>query len=120
MTTHVNILGWLQVLLGVLDLLLALAIFGVFAGVGALVGISGDGGGVLFGVLGVVLGGLMALTGIPNVLAGFGLLARANWARILALILGVLNLLKFPWGTALAIYTFWVLLDDETRRMFGR
>jgi len=118
--THVTMLGWLQVLLGIVDLVLALAVFGIFAGIGLLAGLSGEPGAPLFGVLGTALGGLMALTGVPNVLAGFGLLAHANWARILALVLGALNLLKVPWGTALGLYTFWVLLDDETRAMFGR
>ena len=118
MTTHVKLLGWLQILLGVVDLILAVTIFGVFAGVGALLGITGGEGAPLFGFLGTLLGGLMALTGVPNVLAGAGLLARAGWARVLALVLGVLNVFKVPWGTALALYTFWVLLSDEGRRLF--
>ncbi len=119
--THVTVLGWLQILLGVLDLLIALAVFGVIAGFGLLAGLAGEPSlPIIGGVLGTLLGFLVVLTGLPNLLAGFGLLAHKNWARILALILAVLNLLKFPWGTALAVYTFWVLLDDETRRLFGR
>jgi hypothetical protein len=41
--------------------------------------------------------------------AGYSLLTRKPWARILAIVLGILALLKFPIGTALGIYTLWVL-----------
>jgi len=34
---------------------------------------------------------------------------RQPWARPLAIIFGVLALLKIPFGTALGIYTLWVL-----------
>lgn len=121
MRTHVTVLGWLQVLLGVLDLLMALLVFGVIAGFGLLAGLSGDFSlPIISGMLGTFFAFLVVLTGIPNLLAGFGLLAHKNWARILALILGVFNLFKFPWGTALAIYTFWVLLQDQTKQLFKR
>ena len=38
---------------------------------------------------------------------------RQRWPRIPALILAGLNLLSIPFGTALGIYTFWVLLPSE-------
>jgi hypothetical protein len=41
--------------------------------------------------------------------AGYGLLTRKPWGRVLAIVLGVLALFKFPVGTALGIYTLWVL-----------
>lgn len=41
---------------------------------------------------------------------GFSLLARAPWARILALITAFLTIIRPITGTALAIYTLWALL----------
>lgn len=121
MRTHVNILGWLQIALGVLDILVAVVVFGLFAGVGLLAGLSGELSGPLVGgAVGTVIGLFLMVTGIPNLLAGWGLLDRKGWARILAMVLGVLNVFKFPYGTLLAIYTFWVLLDDEVKGMFDR
>jgi len=120
MRSHIPVLGWLHLILGALDLLLALMIFGLFAGIGALASLGGEPASLLVtGAMGTVLGGIMVLTAIPNFLAGWGLLQRQNWARWLALILGVLNLFKFPWGTAIGVYTFVVLLDDETKAAFG-
>jgi hypothetical protein len=54
-------------------------------------------------------------------LAGWGLLRREDWARTLALVMGFIVLLSVPIGTALGIYTLWVLLptksDDEYKAM---
>jgi hypothetical protein len=41
--------------------------------------------------------------------AGYGLLNRRPWGRIVAIIAAILALIKFPLGTALGIYTLWVL-----------
>jgi len=41
--------------------------------------------------------------------AGYGLLNRRPWGRIVAIIAAILALIKFPLGTALGVYTLWVL-----------
>jgi hypothetical protein len=40
---------------------------------------------------------------------GFSLLTRKPWGRVLAIVVAVLSLIKIPFGTALGIYTLWVL-----------
>jgi hypothetical protein len=61
------------------------------------------------------------LAGGVGLLAGWGLLERQPWARMLAIVLGCLNLIDMPFGTALGIYTLWVLLpagsEEEYRRI---
>ncbi|MGE5322133.1 MAG: zinc-ribbon domain-containing protein [Actinomycetota bacterium] len=56
-----------------------------------------------------------------GIAAGWGLMQREHWARILAVVLGFLALIHIPLGTALGIYTLWVLLspgaDDEYRAL---
>jgi len=56
-----------------------------------------------------------------GIAAGWGLLQREHWARILTIVLGFIALIHIPLGTALGIYTIWVLLgpgaDDEYRAM---
>jgi hypothetical protein len=47
-------------------------------------------------------------------LVGFGLLRRRSWARVIGIVVAILSLLKFPLGTALGIYTLWVLLPTES------
>ena len=47
-------------------------------------------------------------------LVGWGLLRREPWARIVTIILAFLSLFNIPFGTALGIYTLWVLLPSES------
>ncbi len=44
-----------------------------------------------------------------SILAGYGLLTRRPWGRAVAIIVGIVSLFKLPFGTALGIYTLWVL-----------
>lgn len=58
--------------------------------------------------------------GVLGMATGWGLWQREPWARIVALILGVLALLHFPLGTALGIYTLWVLLPNDAAAEYAR
>ena len=67
-----------------------------------------------------VVGTFLVASAVVGVLAGWGLLNYRSWARILALILGIISLIHFPLGTALGIYTLWVLLPAESEREYER
>lgn len=49
---------------------------------------------------------------------GIALVNRAPWARILAIVAGFLIILKPITGTALAIYTFWVLFPSASAQEY--
>ena len=54
-------------------------------------------------------------------LAGWGLLNRQPWARLLAIILGVISLFfHIPFGTALGVYTLWVLLPAHSEAEYEK
>lgn len=68
---------------------------------------------------------LMMLVGILSLakaaagfLAGWGLLNRQSWARMLTIVLGVIALFHIPFGTALGIYTLWVLLPSHSEEEY--
>jgi zinc-ribbon domain len=51
--------------------------------------------------------------------AGFGLMQHEVWARTLALILGFIVLFtNIPFGTALGVYTMWILLPGESKQEY--
>lgn len=50
--------------------------------------------------------------------AGWGLLQREPWARPLTLVLGFVELFHVPFGTALGIYTLWVLLAPNAEKEY--
>lgn len=52
-------------------------------------------------------------------IAGWGLLQRDRWARIIVLVLGFICMFtNIPFGTALGIYTLWVLLPAESEEEY--
>jgi hypothetical protein len=69
-------------------------------------------------VVAVFVGGLLLVLGLPGIAAGFGLLKRKNWGRILAIIVGLLSIANFPLGTALGVYTAYILLQDTAPAYF--
>jgi hypothetical protein len=66
------------------------------------------------------VGGVFIVTGVLGVIAGWGLLDRQSWARILAVVLAFLSVLHFPLGTAIGAYTLWVLLPASSEQEYQR
>lgn len=50
---------------------------------------------------------------------GYGLQQRASWSRITAIVLGILSLPSIPIGTALGIWIWIVLTDEENKKAFS-
>ena len=72
----------------------------------------------LAGSLAVIAGLATLATAAGVAAAGIGLLQYRSWGRILAIIMSILILFKFPLGTAIAIYAFWVLFSEEGREHY--
>ena len=52
-------------------------------------------------------------------IAGWGLLQHEHWARVVVLVLAFITLFtNIPFGTALGIYTMWVLLPAESEEEY--
>ena len=124
MASHVRILAALHIVFGGLGLLLGFLAFAFFGGLAGLVGMSGKSAEAPFAVpiLGAIGGVILIVTlmlAVPGIVAGIGLLGFRPWARILAIVLSALDLLHVPFGTALGVYGFWVLLSRETESLFG-
>ncbi len=125
MDLHVKILAAFHLVFGFLGLVAALGVlivFGGVAGAASLAAVDQPDAWMAIPILGII-GGVLALIAltlsIPGIVAGFGLLKRKPWARILTIVLSVLNLINIPFGTVLAIYGLWVLLSKETESLFA-
>ncbi len=66
------------------------------------------------------VGVVLAMFGVLHLVLAYGLFERESWARMLGLVIGFLALLRFPLGTALGIYTLWVLLPEESGAEYDR
>jgi len=119
---HIELLGILYIVYNAFSILGAILVFTVLSGIGIFSGIivsmeepfAGKSVIAILTALGIIISGLLLLTSIPGIIGGIGLLKYKNWARILTLILGAINLMNVPFGTLLGAYTFYVLLQHET------
>lgn len=119
MNMHINILGWLfiscAILVGIIGMVMIFA--GQLIEHLPIVWPAQFPFGVahLAGSLAVIAGLVTLATAAGAAATGIGLLQYRSWGRILAIIMSVLMLFKFPLGTAIAIYAFWVLFSEEGR-----
>lgn len=103
---HVRMLAWIAIALGILAIAL-LAVVRWVVGLAAFPTPPVEAIEWLspFGFILLLVGSLALLA----LVSGIGLLHHARWARNTTLILAVINLFSFPFGTAFGIYGIWVL-----------
>jgi hypothetical protein len=114
---HVTVVAWLHIIESIIYIGGALLIMIFFSGLG-LMADDPKALGIL-SIVGFCGGGFLLLFGIPTALAGWGLLKRAYWARVLAMVLAILGLFLFPIGTIIGAYVLWVLTTAGASTYFG-
>jgi hypothetical protein len=117
MKQHVTVVGALHIGLGIVKLFAAAValVAIVFGGL-----VSGDAEAMLItAIVGPAVSLFLVLLAVPSIVGGIGLLKGKSWARILVLILGIFNLIDFPIGTLIGVYTIWVLMNQETALLFN-
>jgi hypothetical protein len=117
MDRHISILGMLFVIYHALGLLAGLGLFALLSGIGLFTG-DLQAAGILT-IIGTALGLFLVVVSLPGFVAGIGLLQRKSWSRIIALIVGFLNLFNVPIGTALGVYTIWALMNPDAERLLS-
>ncbi|MBA4408465.1 MAG: hypothetical protein Q8S54_14310 [Bacteroidota bacterium] len=117
MEKHINVVAALQIGLSIFNLFIAFLIFTVLKLVGGFV--DEPNAGTILSIIADVLAIVFILISVPGILAGMGLYKRKEWARILTLILSVIEIFSFPFGTAIGIYSIWALIQPETVAAFG-
>ena len=110
MRVHFDVLGWLHSLAGVLSVLTGGALCVIALGAVVSVGAIAD----------TTRGIVLAASGLLFMAIGQALRRRLSAGRHAALLAAVPTLLVIPFGTALALYTFWTLINDDARRAYGR
>ena len=120
MRSHLRLLGVLQLAWGAIGLLLGAAT--LLLAIGALaIGVMDGGDRVSAGVTALTFGVFAAALlagGAANAWAARALRREEAAGRSAVLWLSVVNLFLLPFGTALGIYAWWVLLHAEARAVF--
>lgn len=115
--THISVVGWLQILNSAITFLIAAFVVVVVLTIASL---PGDSIAARFlATTGWLTGGLLAALALPGLIAGIGVLKRDNWARVMAIVVGILQIPLFPIGTVLGAYTLFVLVQRQAEEAFG-
>ena len=123
MTSHVDFVGILFIVWGVLTALVGVSTLALGFGAAAIISSASHGGGGRFAAgltaaAFTTLAIIAILWGVGHIVVGVPLRRRRHWARIMALTLGSIDLLLLPYGTALGCYALWVLLNEEGKKLF--
>lgn len=121
MRPHLHLLGLLQLVWGGIGVVLGVSTLLLAIGAVA-IGVSPGGDRLAAGVTAVgfvVFAVALLAGGGANVWAARELRREHARGRMAVLWLGGLNLFVLPFGTALGIYAFWVLMHNETRVVFS-
>ena len=122
MERQVRLLGILASIWGALATLVGLSMLLLAIGALALVG-DPDAENVSFAAgltaaVFVSIGVFSLLWGMAHIWVATLLRRRSPLGRAVMLGLAVVNLLVFPFGTALGAYALWILLTNDGRRLF--
>ena len=123
MTTHVKVLGVLYIVFSSLGVCAALFMGLIFGTAGGVVAANADKDAAvalpIIGLAGTALVVFLLAISLPGLITGIGLLKCQPWARIVGIVLAVLNLINIPLGTIVGAYGLWVLLSKETEPLFA-
>jgi hypothetical protein len=121
MEKHVTVTGILHIGFGALGVFAAAIVFVVLVVTGAIaLMVEGDPEPLpILTIIGSTVAAFLVVLSTPEIVGGIGLLKHKPWARYLVLVLAVFDLFNVPLGTALGAYSIWVLLHDETVRLFA-
>ena len=123
MKSHVDLLGLLFIVWGLLTVVIGVSTLALGVGAVALISSSRGGGGhVAAGITAVAFTTLAVIAmgwGAAHVIVGVPLRRRTPWSRLLALLLGSVDLLLLPYGTAIGVYALYVLLNERGKALFA-
>ncbi|MBN1271868.1 MAG: hypothetical protein JXB26_06310 [Candidatus Aminicenantes bacterium] len=117
MEKHINVLSILWIVSGILGILGAFFILLFFFGISFLPDMDVE-GPIILRTVGLIVAFFVGILSIPDIIAGYWLNKRREWARIFVIILSFLNILWFPFGTAISVYSLVILLREDTAKLF--
>jgi hypothetical protein len=117
MKKHVTLVAALQIGFSTMGIIAGIILFFVFSFAQSVIQ-DVEIAGPLIKFIGTVLPGMMLITSLLGLIGGIGLLTFQKWSRILVMVIAALICFVFPIGTVIGIYSLWVMMQDETIKMF--
>ena len=118
---HVDFLGVLFIVWGLLTTVIGLSTLALGVGAAALIASSDRPASFAAGFTAVAFTSLAIIAilwGLAHVAVGLLLRKHRHWSRLGAMVLGSIDLILLPYGTALGVYALWVLIRPDAKRLF--
>lgn len=117
MQKHVTVVGAVHIGYAAWGVLWAVIIFILLALIGPITG--DETAKAILTTVACIIPGVLLAVAIPGIVGGIGVLRLRPWARYMVLVISVLALFSVPIGTAIGVYSIWVLIQDETAQLFA-
>jgi len=118
MKKHVTVVGAIHIGFGILGLIAAMVVYFALTFARGIVG-NEDIPATVLAFLAVSLPLLIGFMSTLGLVGGIGLLSYKPWARILIIVVAALGCLNIPIGTLKGVYSIWVLMQDDTVKLFN-
>ena len=122
MSSRVDLVGVLFIIWGLLTTLVGLSTLALGVGAVALMASGATTGGQfaagITAAAFTTLALIAILWGLAHIIVGIPLRRRRHWSRVAAMVLGSVDLVLLPYGTALGGFALWVLLSEEGKKVF--
>lgn len=119
MKKHVTVVGAIHIGFGILGLIGAVAVFFALNFARGFVE-NDDVATMVLKFLSFSLPLLVGFLSTLGLIGGIGLLSYMSWARYLVIVVAALGCLNIPIGTLKGVYSLWVLLQDDTVKLFEK
>jgi hypothetical protein len=118
MRKHVTVVGAIHIGFGFIGLIGAI---GAFLGLNIAKRAVGNDElpSMILGILAVAVPLLIGFLSTLGLVGGIGLLSFQAWARYLVIVVAAVGCLNIPIGTLKGVYSLWVLMQDETIKLFN-
>lgn len=117
MKKHVTVVGAIHIGFGILGLIGALVVLFALNFARGFVA-NEEIPNMVLKILAISLPLLIGFMSTLGLVGGIGLLAFKSWARYLVIVVAVLGCLNIPIGTLKGVYSIWVLVQDDTIKLF--
>ena len=122
MKKHVTAVGAIQISMGSLGLIISAGLFILFSNLYEFIPkedmpeFAQKFVSYLFKAIPIVIAALSLI----SLIGGIGLLTYKPWARIMVFIVAIIGCLNIPIGTLIGVYSIWVLMQDDTIKLFKK
>jgi hypothetical protein len=117
MKKHVTVVASVQIGFAVLGLIAAVVVFTVLTFARGFVEYDEVPQTVLR-FLSISIPVLLGTVSTLGLIGGIGLLVYKPWARYLVIVISTIGCINIPFGTLKGIYFIWVLIQDDTIKLF--